>query len=84
MPTVSKTEAGTFVTWLTVAASVAWKLDSLGDEDPLVTLMMTSVATTTTTSPTAIQVNRPAGRPAVRLGGCFLRCGGSWPRCSLC
>jgi hypothetical protein len=34
--------------------------------------MLTSAATTTTTSPTAIQVNRPAGLPVVAFAGLFL------------
>jgi len=72
-PTVLKTEAGTVVSSENVAESVAWNVDEpVEGDDPLVTLMMTSAATTSTTRPTASQVNRPAGRPFDALvGGLF-------------
>src|ERR1039458_6038573 len=65
VPIVLKTDAGIFVSSLTVVASVGWKVEEflLLAVPPLASLMMTRAATTTTTSPTASHVKRPAGRP---------------------
>jgi hypothetical protein len=68
--TVLKTEAGTVVSSLTVAGSVAWNVEEPVEAvEPLVTLMMTRAATTNTTRPTASHVNNPAGRPEDALAG---------------
>src|ERR1700722_1216156 len=78
-PTVLKTDMGTLVIWATVVASVATHVVLPGVVgDPLKTLMSTSAATMTTTSPMASQVNRPAGRPLEALAGgrVFGRAGG--------
>jgi hypothetical protein len=76
-PTALKTDAGTLVSSLTMAGLVAWKPAlPLGSVEPPVNLMITSPATTSTTSPTASQVKRPAGRPPRALTGAFLETGG--------
>ena len=73
MPTALNTEAGTFVICWTVVGLAACQLELLlgGVELPDVSLTMTNATPTTTTRPTASQVNRPAGRPrraGARLG----------------
>jgi len=63
-PTVLNTDVGTEVNWLIVVASTASKVvDAFAAGDPLVILMTTRPTTITSTTPTAIQVKRPAGRP---------------------
>jgi len=63
-PTLLKTDAGIVVNCDTIADDVGVSEPVFDEALPLVTLTTTSAATTTRTTPTAIQVKRPAGRPA--------------------
>jgi hypothetical protein len=58
-----KTDAGIVDNCASIADEVGVSEPFFDDALPLVTLTTTSAATTTRTTPTAIQVKRPAGRP---------------------
>ena len=75
-PTVLNTDAGTEDNWLMVVASTASKVvDAFAAGEPLVILMTTRPITITRTTPTAIQVKRPAGRPPFAGDWAFLLAG---------
>src|ERR1017187_10989353 len=65
VPIVLKTDAGIFVSSLTVVASVGWKVEEFLPlaVPPLASLMMTRAAPTTTTSPTPTHGRGPPGLP---------------------
>src|ERR1700691_6222489 len=75
-PTELKTDAGTVVSSVSTAELTGTNvvLPGVVGPLPLATLTMTRATTTITTSPTAIQVNSPAGRPP-RAGAFFFGAG---------
>ena len=70
-PTVLKSDVGIFVIWANVVGSIGENAPLPPAElgPPLATLMMTRVATMTTTSPIESHVKSPAGRPLEAFAG---------------
>jgi len=76
IPTVLNTDSGTEEIWLIVVASTGSKVvEAFAAGDPLVILIATRPTTITRTTPTAIQVKRPAGRPPFAGVWAFLLAG---------
>jgi hypothetical protein len=75
-PTVLNTESGTEDIWLMVVASTDSKVDeAFAAGDPLVIFITTRPTTITRTTPTAIHVKSPAGRPPFAGVWAFLLAG---------